>query len=184
MKKIALMIAFAILSLNMSAQINYRGFVESGASALFGESSGFTYHFSTTHGAKFGSVFLGVGIEKGQVFVVNDKFVEGSEVKIGPEYPNTWDKYFKENALPVYLDVRYYLNDNKLSPVFDAKAGSDDGFVSMNLFELGVGMRYEMSQILGLTASLFYRYNDKGTREDAYFDGVLHNAGLRLSFEF
>lgn len=177
MKKGILLLAVLQIGLAASAQIKYKGFVESGASVIVGKYDGETYQLSTSHGIMHGHFYYGLGIGYDIYSVRN------------PDYnPEPQKRSVVQQNFPLYLDVRgFFLESNRISPVIIMKAGGSifSDAQPAYLCELGLGGRARLSDRMGLSASVFYRYHNIGYADDAIiFGNKVSNTGIKVSFDF
>lgn len=184
--------AVFVLYTAASAQVKYKGFIESGASAIVCKTPGQSYQFSTSQGIKLGQSFIGLGIGYDIYSILNPHYKKGSQYeKLDNEfledvYGYPWIKMFNYKTIPVFVDFKYCNEGKRYAPVIDVKGGLSIGTMFTGPFlEGGIGERVEITDSLALSASLFCRFFYIGIIEDSIARGEwLNNVGVKLAIDF
>ena len=188
MKRILLIILIACISaISANAQTkSYRGFVEGGYGAFVGSKTGSVLSLSTSHGKKFGPIFVGCGIGIEQAWVKNESYVEDYISDSG------WDgwigvKTFKGINVPVFANVKGIWDNKKISPTFDLKAGLNLGLALGLMGEVGTGCRFDLGKT-DLAATVFvkgvHEPENLVTDDPKYMEGWFTSLGVKVAWEF
>ncbi|MDO5443557.1 MAG: hypothetical protein Q4G10_07785 [Bacteroidia bacterium] len=198
MRKIVTILCLSlVMAASLDAQNRYRGFVEAGASTIIGEYDGEAYQLSTSQGLKFDNprifglpFYVGLGVGLDTYAVVNPHYDPDAmrEDHINCEWCDMpYQKKMTDRSYPFFLNLKWYSEDEQLSPVIDIKGGIALGQYRYGglFFESGLGCRVPLDRHCALSASAFIRLFNIGYAEDAViFGNKLNNVGIKVAFEF
>lgn len=194
----SLILAIGCLS-SINAQSRYRGFVEGGASTIVGKYDGLTYQANTSHGLKFGNVFVGVGAALEQYHIDNpyhdpsylskEDYLEKMEglAHIEDGYDDRpYAEYYDTISKALYINIKYFNDDKRISPYMDIKVGMTNMVFrhGTQLGEIGAGGLCKIGEKTGIALTAFYRFHYIGYSDHEPFGGSMDNVGAKLAFKF
>lgn len=184
-------LAFFLINYSSPAQPKYRGFAEAGYDVFLGSKVGSEYQISTSHGVLLnGSVFVGAGLGCSYYSIDNPGYDPDFVLPEGHDGMGVFTgvEKFTGVSVPVFLNIKYLWNRNKLVTVTDLKLGLSAGYVTGWFLESGLGLGIKISEESTLFAFPFVKYayepNNIVTDDSQYTEGNFTSLGLKLVFEF
>ena len=194
-KRIVLLSILIMLTLSLtgylgSAQTKYRGFLETGYGTFVEDKSGSEWQVETSHGLLFNHLFVGAGLGCSFYSVNNPDYDSDFVLPEGHDGIGifTGMKKFTGVSVPVFLNVKGFLEKRKVSPTFDLKGGVTAGFVTGLFGEVGAGCRLEVLSKTAILLNGFYKYayepNNMVTDDSRYTQGTFSCLGMKVALEF